>query len=80
VAAGEDAGPIEVRHLTTLEELREAVRLQKVIWGFEDIELLPLRLFVVAQKVGGQTIGAFDGEKMVGFLLAIPGLKNHAAP
>jgi len=76
VAAGQGAGPIEVRHLTTLEELREAVRLQKVIWGFEDIELLPLRLFVVAQKVGGQTIGAFDTGRMVGFLLAIPGLKH----
>jgi predicted GNAT superfamily acetyltransferase len=51
------------------------VRLQKEIWGFEDIELLPVRLFVVATKVGGQAFGAFDGERMVGFLLAIPGLK-----
>ncbi|MBI4889314.1 MAG: acetyltransferase [Acidobacteria bacterium] len=62
--------------MTTLAELGEAVRLQKEIWGFEDIELLPLRLFVVAQKVGGQTLGAFDGDKMVGFLLSIPGLKQ----
>lgn len=52
------------------------MRLQKQIWGFADIELLPLRLFVVAQKVGGQTLGAFDGRRMVGFLLAVPGLKQ----
>lgn len=76
MAAGQERGPFEIRHLTTLAELGEAVRLQKEIWGFEDIELLPLRLFVVAQKVGGQTIGAFDGDRMVGFLLAIPGLKQ----
>ncbi|HYO81972.1 MAG TPA: acetyltransferase [Bryobacteraceae bacterium] len=56
-------------------ELVEAVRLQKVIWGFDDVELLPVRLFVVATKVGGQVFGAFDAERMVGFLLAIPGVK-----
>lgn len=66
---------IEVRNLTTIEEFDEAVRLQKTIWGFADIELLPRRLFVTAGKVGGQTIGAFDGNRMVAFLLAIPGRK-----
>jgi predicted GNAT superfamily acetyltransferase len=76
LAAGEVERRIEVRPLRGLDELNEAVRLQKEIWGFADIELLPLRLFVVAQKVGGQTLGAFDGSRMVGFLLAIPGLKQ----
>jgi predicted GNAT superfamily acetyltransferase len=70
---------IELRHLTELADLTEAVRLQKTVWGFADLELLPLRLFVVATKVGGQVIGAYDGPKMVGFLLAIPGLKQGAS-
>ena len=59
----------------THAEFQDAVRLQQQIWGFEDIELLPLRLFVVATKVGGQVFGAFDGERMIGFCLAIPGLE-----
>lgn len=67
---------IDVRPLTNLEEFNTAVQLQKQIWGFEDIELLPLRLFVVASKVGGLSWGAFDGERMIGFALAIPGLKS----
>ncbi|MDX2151496.1 MAG: acetyltransferase [Bryobacteraceae bacterium] len=66
---------LEIRALTTHAEFAEAVRLQKVIWGFEEVELLPVRLFVVATKVGGQAFGAFDGERMVAFCLAIPGLK-----
>jgi predicted GNAT superfamily acetyltransferase len=66
---------IGIRSLTETSELAEAVRLQKEIWGFRDIELLPVRLFVVATKVGGQVFGAFDGSHMIGFLLAIPGLK-----
>ena len=66
---------IEVRTLEEHAEFAEAVRLQRTIWGFEDLELLPVRFFVVAHTVGGQTIGAFDGSRMVGFLLGIPGGK-----
>jgi predicted GNAT superfamily acetyltransferase len=66
---------VEIRGLTRHEELAGCVRLQKEIWGFEDIELLPLRLFVVAEKIGGQVLGAFDGDKMAAFCLGIPGLK-----
>ncbi len=67
---------ISTRIITEISDLREAVRLQKVIWGFEDLELLPVRLFVVANRVGGQTMAAFDGDKMVGFLIAVPGVKS----
>jgi predicted GNAT superfamily acetyltransferase len=66
---------IEIRGLTAHAEFQDAVRLQQQIWGFEEIELLPVRLFVVALKVGGQVFGAFDGQRMIGFCLAIPGLK-----
>ena len=66
---------ISVRALTAQSEFQQAVDLQKEIWGFDDIELLPVRLFVVANKVGGQVFGAYDGARMAGFCLAIPGLK-----
>src|SRR5580693_8067861 len=72
-------GPmIETRALATHAEFNDAVRLQQEIWGFKDVELLPLRLFVVATKIGGQAFGAFDGKRMVGFCLSIPGLKSGA--
>ena len=79
MAGSEERRLIELRHLTDLGDLTEAVRLQKTVWGFEDLELLPLRLFVVATKVGGQVIGAYEGLRMVGFLLAIPGLKQGSS-
>jgi len=66
---------IEIRALHTNAEFAEAVDLQKRIWNFADLELLPVRLFVVANKVGGHSFGAFDADRMVGFLLAIPGIK-----
>jgi predicted GNAT superfamily acetyltransferase len=66
---------IEIRTLAEREDLKSAVRLQRQIWGFEDVDLIPLRLFVVASKIGGQVYGAFDAGQMVGFCMSIPGLK-----
>lgn len=66
---------IDVRPLTEREDLKSVVRLQRQIWGFEDVDLIPLRLFVVASKIGGQVYGAFDGAQLIGFCMAIPGLK-----
>lgn len=70
---------ISVRIITEISDLREAVKLQKTIWGFEDLELLPVRMFVVANRVGGQTMAAFDDGKMVGFLIAVPGVKTDGS-
>jgi predicted GNAT superfamily acetyltransferase len=67
---------IEIRALRDHADFTEAVKLQKLIWGFDDIELLPVRLFVTATKVGGQAFGAFDNGRMIGFCLAIPGVKS----
>ncbi len=67
---------IEIRALTTHREFAEAVEIQREIWGFADLELLPVRLFVVAEKVGGHVFGAYHGSRMVAFLLAIPGLRG----
>ncbi len=71
---------IEIRQLSTLEELDGALRLQQEVWGFADIEALPLRWFVVTSKVGGQVLGAYDGAQMVAFCAAIPGIKANGKP
>jgi predicted GNAT superfamily acetyltransferase len=70
---------IEIGPLDTLEKIKAAVALQKQVWGFADVELLPVRLFVTAGKIGGQIFGAFDGAKLIGFCLAIPGVKIGGA-
>ncbi len=64
---------LAVRNCTTLEEFHLCVALQKEVWGFSDAELVPLRIFSLAPKIGGQVVGAFDAETLVGFAMAIPG-------
>ena len=66
---------IEIRALVEHAEFAGAIELQQIIWGFDDIDVLPLRLFVTATKIGGQVFGAYDGSRMIGFCLAIPGIK-----
>ncbi|MFQ5778269.1 MAG: GNAT family N-acetyltransferase [Terriglobia bacterium] len=70
---------VEIRPCTRLEDFQRCVELQKIIWGFEDIDLVPLRMFVVADKIGGQVFGAYDGATMIGFVLALPGYR-HGRP
>ncbi len=75
MAGSQTAPVIDIRQLHEHAEFVEAVRLQQTIWGFADVDLLPVRLFIVASKVGGHAFGAYDGAEMIGFCLAIPGLK-----
>lgn len=70
------ADSIVLRRCNGLEELRACVALQKEVWNFTDAELVPLRMFVVAEKVGGQVMGAFEGKDMVGFALSVPGTRS----
>src|SRR6202165_2960276 len=69
------ADSIALRRCHSIEEFRACVALQKEVWNFSDAELVPLRMFVVADKVGGQVMGAFDGDVLVGFALSVPGTR-----
>ena len=69
---------IVVRKCHSIEEFQRCVELQKEIWGEADIEVEPATLFVVASETGGQVLGAFDGDRMVGYTLAVVGFLNGA--
>ncbi|MGD0929965.1 MAG: GNAT family N-acetyltransferase [Candidatus Korobacteraceae bacterium] len=68
---------ITLRNCTDVEEFRACVALQKEVWGFADNELVPLRIFSLAPKIGGQVICAWDGATLVGFAFSIPGVRNQ---
>lgn len=67
---------IEVRPLTTLEQFERCVVLQLEVWGYSDGDLIPRRVFLLAERIGGQVLGAFDGDTIVGFAMALPGYRN----
>jgi predicted GNAT superfamily acetyltransferase len=65
---------IEIRPVATLEGIYECERLQKLVWGFEDLSVVPHHLIITTLKAGGLLLGAYEGEQMIGFVYSLPGL------
>lgn len=63
---------IDIRECTTLEQLGECVELQREVFALPEIEISPVRHFVVTKNAGGFILGAYDGERLVGFVLSVP--------
>lgn len=63
---------IEIREVSTVEELQGCVDLQREVFSTPDLENSPVRHLIVTKYAGGFTLGAFDGGKMVGFVLSVP--------
>ena len=60
---------------------RRGATCSSAIWGFADIELLPLRFLVVVAARSAATCSApTTARRMVGFCFAIPGLKPGGQP
>src|SRR5271170_4233375 len=67
---------IQIQHLTSLEDFERCVVLQLEVWGYSDGDIIPRRVFVVAKRIGGQVMGAFDGDTIVGFAMSLPGYRD----
>jgi predicted GNAT superfamily acetyltransferase len=78
---------IEIRACEGFDELEACVQLQVETWGVDASDTTPRKSFLLAQKIGGQVIGAFDSEiadappgggaeSLVGFVFALPGVKT----
>ena len=68
---------MEIRKIESLAEMREVERLQKEIWGVDDLEVYPALALKPQTEVGGILIGAFDEGRMVGFVFGFPGILNN---
>jgi len=77
---------ILIRSCRGFDELQACVDLQIEVWGYSDGDVIPRRVFLVAQKIGGQVIGAFDTDlpaatkegnpgSLVGFAFSLPVVK-----
>jgi predicted GNAT superfamily acetyltransferase len=68
---------ILIRNCRGIEEFVSCVRLEREVWKSADIDVVPIPLFVVASETGGQVLGAFHRNEMVGFTMAIVGWRNR---
>ena len=72
---------LEIRQCTTLEEYAACVELQREVWGFSELDTLPLRAFITARHSGGMTYGGFDpGGRLIGFAHAMAAFDGRLSP
>jgi len=69
---------MHIRDLTSLDDCRQVVALEKAIWGYADSDdLVGVPILVVTSRRGGILLGAFDErDKMVAFVYSLPGIKD----
>lgn len=72
-------GGLQIRKLTDMESFERCVTLQVAVWGYDSGDVVPRKMFLLASKIGGQLFGAFEGDAMVGFAVALPGYRNGMA-
>ncbi|MGD0830880.1 MAG: GNAT family N-acetyltransferase [Terracidiphilus sp.] len=74
---------IQIRRCAGFDELDACVQLEIEVWGMDASEIFPRKAFLLAQKIGGQVIAAFDTDlaepgtkSLIGFVLSWPGIKS----
>ena len=70
------SNPISIAPLTNFSDFERCVDLQVEVWGYSEGDLIPKRVFIVAQHIGGQVLGAFDGSELIGFAMSLPGYRE----
>ncbi len=67
---------LRLARLSTNEEFDACVQLQAETWQYSAGEMFPRRAFLLAERLGGHVLGAFDGSSMVAFNVAYPGYRD----
>lgn len=66
---------IEIREMTKLEDFQACVEIQREVWGFDDpFDAVPLPLLIVSERNDGIVLGAYDKDRMIGFVYSLPGI------
>jgi predicted GNAT superfamily acetyltransferase len=66
---------MDIRDLKTLDDFKQVVELEREIWGVDYDDVVCMPILAVTVKRGGVLIGAFDKDRMVGFVYSLPGIK-----
>jgi predicted GNAT superfamily acetyltransferase len=66
---------LTLRPLSSQEDYEACIALQRATWGDDFRELVPPAMLQITQKVGGIAAGAFDGDRLVGFVYGLTGIE-----
>ena len=64
---------INVRPIESIAEMKALEKLQQDVWGWDHLDTTPLMNFIIMNEIGGILIGAFDGNRVIGFAFGFVG-------
>jgi predicted GNAT superfamily acetyltransferase len=67
---------VSFRDLTSFDDFAAVVELERLIWGPGYDDVVPVPILAITIKRGGILIGAFEEQRLVGFVYSIPGIKH----
>jgi predicted GNAT superfamily acetyltransferase len=67
---------VTIRDLTSFEDLKQVEEVEREVWGLSDLDSTPLTLAIATREAGSIWVGAFDGERLVGFVFGFLGTEN----
>jgi predicted GNAT superfamily acetyltransferase len=72
-------GEIRIEALTGLKQFDLCVALQDEVWGYDLTAMMSQKVFLLAAHIGGQVLGAFEGDVLVGYAMSLPGVRDGRA-
>ena len=67
---------IFIRDLESFDDLSKVEAVEREVWGLADLDVTPLTLTIATRAAGAIWVGAFDGQKLAGFVFGFPGFEN----
>ena len=67
---------IVIRTLHALEDFHRCVEIARQVWADTELDTEPHVSYIIADHTGGQVLGAFEGQTMIGFTKAYVGLRE----
>lgn len=57
------------RECVSVEDFQQCIELERAVWQDDDIDVMPIRLYMISKACNAPTIGAFDRKnRLVGFV------------
>jgi predicted GNAT superfamily acetyltransferase len=69
--------PFRIEDLTTFAQFQQVERLEADVWG--PIDLVPVPIMAVTVRRGAVLLGAYDGDRLAGFVYSFPALRHDGS-
>jgi predicted GNAT superfamily acetyltransferase len=67
---------VTIRDLRTFEDLEQVAGVEREVWGLSDLDTTPLTLSIATREAGSIWVGAFDGDRLIGFAFGFLGTEH----